>query len=75
LPIWIEPRKYTVYIADTENDRVILFDKEGEPLGTLAEGKVHFRKPAGVFVEVSFGEEVVVADTGNHLIQKFRRAR
>ena len=73
--IRIEPRKYTVYIADTENDRVILFDKEGEPLGTLAEGKGHFRKPSGVFVDVSFGEEVVVADTGNHLIQKFRRAR
>jgi len=73
--IRIESRKYTVYIADTENDRVILFDKEGEPLGSLAEGKVRFRKPSGVFVDVSFGEDVVVADTGNHLIQKFRRAR
>lgn len=73
--IRIEPRKYTVYIADTENDRVILFDKDGEPLGPLAEGKVHFRKPSGVFVDVSFGEDVIVADTGNNLIQTFRRAR
>ncbi len=51
--IRIEPRKYTVYIADTENDRVILFDKEGEPLGALKEGKVipeTFRPVRGCFV-------------------------
>ena len=73
--IRIEPRKYTVYIADTENDRVILFDKEGESLGALKEGKVGFRKPSGLFVDVAFGEDLLVADTGNHLIQKFRRTR
>lgn len=73
--IRIEPRKYTVYIADTENDRVILFDKEGEPSGALKEGKAGFRKPSGLFVDVSFGEDLLVADTGNHLIQKFRRTR
>jgi DNA-binding beta-propeller fold protein YncE len=73
--IRIEPRKYTVYIADTENDRVILFDKEGEPLGALKEGKKGFRKPSGLFVDVSFGEDLLVADTGNHLIQTFRRTR
>jgi DNA-binding beta-propeller fold protein YncE len=73
--IRIEPRKYTVYIADTENDRVILFDRNGEPLGALKAGKVPFRKPAGLFVSDLFGEEVTVADTGNHLIQKFRRTR
>ncbi|MBI5904165.1 MAG: 6-bladed beta-propeller [Deltaproteobacteria bacterium] len=73
--IRIEPRKYTVYIADTENDRVILFDRDGEPLGDLKTGKAGFRKPAGVSVDVTFDENVVVADTGNHLIQKFRRTR
>jgi tripartite motif-containing protein 71 len=73
--IRIEPRKYTVYIADTENDRVILFDRNGEFLGDLKEGKVRFRKPGGVFISDLFGEEVVVADTGNNLIQKFRRSR
>jgi len=73
--IRIEPRKYTVYIADTENDRVILFDKEGEPLGALKEGRKGFRKPSGLFVDVSFGEDLLVADTGNHLIQTFRRTR
>lgn len=73
--IRIEPRKYTVYIADTENDRVILFDKEGEPLGSLKEGKKGFRKTSGLFVDISPAEDLLVADTGNHLIQTFRRTR
>ena len=73
--IRIEPRKYTVYIADTENNRVILFDKGGEPLGALKEGRKAFRKPSGLFVDVSFGEDLLVADTGNNLIQIFRRTR
>jgi DNA-binding beta-propeller fold protein YncE len=73
--IRIEPRKYTVYIADTENDRVILFDRDGEPRGELREGKVPFRKPTGLNVNLTFGEHVIVADTGNNLIQKFRRVK
>ncbi|GAB4236237.1 MAG: hypothetical protein OHK0028_13120 [Deltaproteobacteria bacterium] len=73
--IRIEPRKYTVYIADTENDRIILFDKEGDPLGSLKEGKKAFSRPSGLFVDVTFGEDLLVADTGNHLIQTFRRSR
>ncbi len=73
--IRIEPRKYTVYIADTENDRVILFDRDGEPLGELRGGKPPFKKPAGLYVNQVFGEHVIVADTGNNIIQKFRRVR
>jgi DNA-binding beta-propeller fold protein YncE len=73
--IRIEPRKYTVYIADTENERVLLFDKDGEPLGELAGGKVPFRKPRGVFISDQWGEQAVVADSGNNLIQTFRRER
>ena len=73
--IRIESRKYTVYIADTENDRLILFDRFGEPLGDLKGGKAPFRKPGGVFISELYGEEVTVADTGNNLIQKFRRSR
>jgi hypothetical protein len=64
-----------VYISDTENDRVMLFDKDGEPLGDLKVGKMPLKKPAGLFVSDAFGETVAVADTGNHLIQKFRRVR
>ena len=73
--IRIEPRRYTVYVADTENNRIALFDKDGEPLGSFGEGKVPFRKPGGVFINVDFGENVLIADTGNNLIQKFRRIR
>lgn len=73
--IRIERRRYTVYIADTANDRVVLFDRDGEPLGELKEGKVPFRKPGGLFVNDRFTEDVVVADTGNNLIQRFRRTR
>ena len=73
--IRIEPRRYTVYIADTENQRLILFDRNGEPLGELKQGKVPFRKPGGVFISDLFGEDLVVADTGNNLIQTFRRTR
>lgn len=73
--IRIEPRRYTVYIADTENDRVILFDKDGGYLGELRGGETPFSKPAGVFVVQTFGENVLVADTGNNLIQKLRRVR
>ncbi|MCL5966305.1 MAG: 6-bladed beta-propeller [Deltaproteobacteria bacterium] len=73
--IRIEPRRYTVYIADTENDRVILFDKDGEPLGDLRGGKVPFKRPGSAFVVQTFGENVLVADTGNNFIQKFRRIR
>lgn len=73
--IRIEQRRYTVYIADTENNRVILFDKEGEPVGELKGGKVPFKRPCGIFINDAFGEYVVVADTGNNLIQKFRRNR
>ncbi|MBF8257979.1 MAG: NHL repeat containing protein [Actinobacteria bacterium] len=73
--IRIEPRRYTVYISDTENNRLILFDKEGELLGEFRGDKVPLKNPGGLFVNVSFGENVVVADTGNHLVQKFRRIR
>lgn len=73
--IRIEPRRYTVYIADTENDRVILFDKNGEPLGDLRGGRQPFKRPESAFPVQTFGENVLVADTGNNLIQKFRRVR
>ncbi len=73
--IRIEPRRYTVYIADTENSRVVLYDKAGEPLGKLEGGNVPFRKPGGLFINEIFTEDVIVADTGNNLIQKFRRTR
>jgi DNA-binding beta-propeller fold protein YncE len=73
--IRIEQRRYTVYIADTENDRLILFSRNGELLAELKGGDTPFKKPSGLFISDLFGENVLVADTGNHLIQKFRRNR
>ncbi len=73
--IRIEQRRYTVYIADTENDRVLLFDKEGELLGQVKGGQVPFKKPCGLFISDLFGEYAIVADTANNLIQKLRRTR
>lgn len=73
--IRIEPRRYTVYIADTINDRLILFDRAGELLGELRKGQSPFKKPTSIFINDVFGEDVLVADTGNNLIQKVRRRK
>jgi DNA-binding beta-propeller fold protein YncE len=73
--IRIEQRKYTVYIADTENNRLIVFDRDGEALGELKGEETPFKKPGGLFINDLFGEEVLVSDTGNHIIRKFRRNR
>jgi tripartite motif-containing protein 71 len=73
--IRIEPRRYTVYIADTINDRLVLFDRTGELLGELRKGQSPFKKPTSIFINDVFGEDVLVADTGNNLIQKVRRRK
>ncbi len=73
--IRIEPRRYTVYIADTVNDRMVLFDRAGEMLGDLRKGHSPFKKPEGFFINDVFGEDILVADTGNNLIQKVRRRK
>ena len=73
--IRIEQRRYTVYIADTVNDRLVLFDRSGELLGELRKGSVPFKKPTSFFINDVFGEDVLVADTGNNLIQKVRRRK
>jgi DNA-binding beta-propeller fold protein YncE len=73
--IRIEPRRYTVYIADTVNDRLVLFDRSGELLGELRKGYSPFKKPSSFFINDVFGEDVLVADTGNNLIQKVRRRK
>ncbi len=73
--IRIEPRRYTVYIADTVNDRLVLFNRTGELLGQLRKGHSPFKKPAGFFINDVFGEDILVADTGNNIIQKVRRTK
>ncbi len=69
--IKVEPRSYDLYVADVENDVVLVFDKEGELIGELGEARKRFSKPAGLFVNDSV--ELYVVDSGNNEIHKFRR--
>ncbi len=62
----------TVYVADSENDRVQKFDQTGTYLGewgTSGSGPGEFATPEAVAVDGSGG--VYVADKGNYRIQKF----
>jgi DNA-binding beta-propeller fold protein YncE len=69
--IKVEPRRYDLYVADIENDLILIFDKSGELIGELNEARKKFIKPAGLFVNDSV--ELFVVDTGNNTIHKFRR--
>lgn len=73
--IQVEPRKYTVYISDTENDRVLIHTKDGDFLGDLKEGTSPFKRPGGLAFIDDFGEDFVVTDTGNNRVDKFHRGR
>jgi sugar lactone lactonase YvrE len=61
-----------VYVADTGNNRIQKFDKDGVPKGiwgAQGSGDAQFDQPTGVAVD---GEgNVFVADYGNNLIKKF----
>ncbi len=62
----------SVYVADTGNNRVQRFDKDGNFLGSWGsqgEGQGEFRSPEAI--AVSGDGKVYVADTGNHRIQIF----
>ena len=67
-PIGIAIDKYfnNVYVADTNNDRIQKFDKNGNYLLTITQG---FNGPVGVAVDSN--NFVYVADSGNDLIEKF----
>lgn len=60
-----------IYVLDSGNNRVQVFDQSGQPLttwGSFGEGQGQFNEPWGIAVDESF---VYVADTWNHRIQKF----
>ncbi len=62
----------SIYVADTGNHRIQVFDKDGNFLcgwGEEGEGEGEFRFPEGV--AVGGDGSVYVADTGNHRIQVF----
>ncbi len=67
----------TIYVADTGNHRIQIFNNAGVYQKTIGAGEAgsddqHFDEPYGVAVD-SFGN-VYVADTSNHRIQVFNDA-
>jgi len=61
-----------VYVADTDNDRIQIFDVHGRPVaafGGSGSAAGQFDSPRGIAVD---GQgNVYVADTDNHRVQKF----
>ncbi|RMG57918.1 MAG: hypothetical protein D6713_08730 [Deltaproteobacteria bacterium] len=68
MKIRVEPRNYYVYIADTGNGRVVVFNRSGREIGEIEE---KLKEPAGLFVNDS--EEVFIVDRATNKIHKFRR--
>jgi DNA-binding beta-propeller fold protein YncE len=64
-------RDRNIYVADTGNHRIQVFDVTGKFLGEwgsqgTAEGR--FTQPSGIAIH---GESLFVTDSGNHRVQKF----
>ncbi|MBM4249814.1 MAG: hypothetical protein FJ149_10375, partial [Euryarchaeota archaeon] len=67
----------SVFVADTGNNRVVLFKNDGgasadlvlNPSGTAGSGQGQFRAPSDVDLDAS--GRIFVADTGNHRISVF----
>ena len=61
-----------VYVADTGQDRVVIFSSAGDSLlafGARGSGLGSFREPTDI--AVARDGKIYVVDTGNHRIQKF----
>ena len=64
----------SIYIADTGNHRVVVFDSTGrwvKEIGGLGLGSYQFNRPSDVTAKS--GLDILVADTGNDRIQRFNR--
>ncbi len=65
----------TVYVADTSNHRIQVFDANGafvRAWGSMGTEPGQFNEPWGIGIAPD-GESIYVADTWNHRIQKFTR--
>ncbi len=63
---------HTVFVADTGNHRIQVFDRNGAfkfAFGSEGSGEGQFLSPGGV--GMGHGEYLFVADTGNHRVQQF----
>jgi uncharacterized protein (TIGR03663 family) len=62
-----------LYVADTKNSRIQVFDPNGQPLrsiGSAGSGDGQLKEPCGVAVDAD--GTVIVADTWNHRIVRFQ---
>ncbi|MEI9982857.1 MAG: hypothetical protein WDN69_06375 [Aliidongia sp.] len=74
------PRAGHVFVADSGNDRIQLFDAKSfayvatlGTAGTAGTDNAHFNAPSSVFVNGATGQ-LYVADTGNQRVQIFETA-
>ena len=61
-----------VYVSDTGNKRIVLFDSEGNPISEFGEAGLmpgQFDEPVGIAIDTQ--NHVFVADTWNQRIQSF----
>ena len=64
----------SIYVADTGNHRVVVFDSSGrwmKEIGGLGLGSYQFNRPSDVTAKS--GLDILIADTGNDRIQRFNR--
>jgi DNA-binding beta-propeller fold protein YncE len=72
--IEVDPQRSLIYIADSGNNRVSVFDFQGKFLkiiGRKGQGPAEFSNPTGLYVLEDGG--IAVADVGNNRIQLFDR--
>ena len=71
--ITIDPDLGKVYVSDTANNRIQVFDTDGNFIkkwGSLGTGNGQFARPDGIFFE-QMEKAIYVADRQNHKIQVF----
>jgi len=71
--IQIDPATRNIYVSDTGNDRVVVFDPAGNyvtSFGGSGSGDGQFNYPAGIGID-PVSHEVLVADYFGHRVQRF----
>lgn len=70
-PLGLDALDGRIYVADAYNDAIRVIDLAGGEVGTLIQGgHGGLREPSAV---AAAGEDLFVADTGNHRVVRFRR--
>lgn len=61
----------TIYVSDTDNNRIVVFDKNGDLIKILAVPESPLNKPNGVFVDPK--GDIYIADTGNKRVVRLNK--